>query len=379
MKSLETILVVDDEELLRWSLRAFLEELEFQVVEAAQGREAVEACLRYCPQLILLDISMPEMDGFEVCRCLKADPATAEPPVIFISVLMSNEDKVKAFACGGVDYVTKPFHFEEVRARIQAHLNIHRQRKQLKEQHEALQRLERLRDSLTHMIVHDMRTPLTGTIGYLELAIDELPPEASSISPILENALTGTSRLSEMITQMLIMSRHEFGSMPLNPCVCDVTALAVKVVRAFQGQKIKRRVLVSCQQPVWAKCDPVIVERILENLLGNALKSTVDDGLIEVRLAVSEDWVRIAVADDGLGIPPEFHERIFEKFSQLEGEPSGDGFGLGLAFCKLAVEAHFGKIGVESEPGKGSTFWFALPSTFPVGITCQLVGHDASA
>ncbi len=365
MNSRETILVVDDERLLRLNMRAFLEDLGFRVVEAARGQEAIEACVKHSPQLILMDISMPEMNGFEACRRLKADPITAEPPVIFVSGLMRTEDKVKAFACGGVDYVTKPFHFEEVQSRIQAHLEIHRQRKRLKEQHEALQSLEKLRDNLTHMIVHDMRNPLTGIIGYLQIAIEELPSEASHISQLLEKVMLGTTRLSEMITQMLNMSRLESGSMPLNLNSCDVASLAKNAATTLQGRDVKRRFLVTNPEPAFARCDSAIVERILENLLGNALRFTTDGGSIKIQVIKLKERVRIAVIDDGPGIPPEHQKSIFEKFGQIQGGLSGAGFGLGLAFCKLAVEAHQGEIGVESEPGQGCTFWFTLPAEKP--------------
>jgi two-component system, sensor histidine kinase and response regulator len=355
------ILVVDDESPLRMNLRAFLEDIGFEVLEASNGPQAIEVCHRQSPHVILLDITMPDMDGFEVCRRLKADPITAEPPVIFISALMNTEDKVKAFACGGVDYVTKPFHFEEVESRVRAHLEIHRQRRQLQEQHEALLRLERLRDNLTHMIAHDMRNPLGGILGYLQLALAELSPEDANVAVLLRKALTGTEHLSGMITQMLDMSRLESGTMPLNRCMWDITALVRKVAESQEALKGKRQIRISGQSPMLAWCDPGIVERVIGNLVGNARKFTKEGGSIEIRTESLGKLVRIAVVDDGPGVPLAFQKSIFEKFGQVPGEAQEKGFGLGLTFCRLAIEAHQGEIGVESEPGKGSTFWFTLP------------------
>ena len=139
MNSAEMILVVDDEPLLRENLRAFLEDIGFHVLEAGQGETALELCTREHPDLVLLDINMPGKNGFEVCRDLKRLPGMEETPVIFLSGLMETRDKLEAFASGGVDYVGKPFHFEEVEARVRTHLELRRQRRQLEESHRNIQ------------------------------------------------------------------------------------------------------------------------------------------------------------------------------------------------------------------------------------------------
>jgi len=363
MNEPETILVVDDEALLRMNMRAFLEDLGFHVVEASEGQGAIEACAREGPQLILLDISMPEMDGFEVCRRLKADPVTAEVPVIFVSALLNTADKVTAFACGGVDYVTKPFQFEEVEARVRAHLEVHRQRRQLKEKHEALCRLEELRDSLTHMIAHDMRSPLSAITGYLDLiAMDLEEVGKPELKTYVGRSRQTIQAIVEMINQMLDLSRLESGKMPLDRSVCDVARIAREVQATFNSYSRTPRIRLSTLETATACCDPGLVERILKNMVGNALKVISVAGSVEIRVLRQGAVVKAMVIDDGPGIAPGNLQRIFEKFHQVEGPHQPGGAGLGLAFCKLAVQAQGGEIGAESELGKGCTFWFTLPA-----------------
>jgi two-component system sensor histidine kinase/response regulator len=164
-----SILVVDDTPANLRLLTGMLKEQGYRVRPAPNGRLALQAVRAEAPDLILLDINMPEMNGYETCEALKADEAYADIPVIFISALTETSDKIQAFQTGGVDYVTKPFQFEEVQARVEAHLTLFRLKRELEEKYRQLKELEQLRDSLTHMIVHDLRSPLTGTLTTLQL------------------------------------------------------------------------------------------------------------------------------------------------------------------------------------------------------------------
>ena len=358
----QTILLVDDEAMLRMNMRAFLEDLGFLVQEAGGGPEALACCARQRPDLVLLDLNMPGMDGLEVCRRLKADPGTADFPVIFVSAFLATQDKVNAFSCGAVDYVTKPFHFQEVAARIGAHLELHRQRRLLQEQHAALASLERQRDAFTHMMAHDMRTPLTGLMGYVELASGLVPAELPELGHCLERAQSCASQLNGMITQMLDLSRLEAGSMPMTLAPCDLTSLALAAVEALRGTQGQRTLAVASGPAVIAWADQGLVERVLANLLGNACKFTPGRGHVTVQVSATATGALVTVRDDGPGIAHEHRELIFEKFGQIDQANRAMGFGLGLAFCKLAVTAQRGEIGVTSEPGQGSAFWFTLPA-----------------
>jgi signal transduction histidine kinase len=358
----ETILVVDDEDLLRMNIRAFLEDLGFVVVEASGGKEAFEIMKVVHPDLILLDFSMPGMNGIEVCARLKAAPATAEIPVLFLSALLDTADKISAFASGAVDYVTKPFQFEEVQARVQAHLELGRQRRQLRAQHQALRSLEELRDGFTHMVAHDMRGHLSRISASLELSQEELPEGHPGLSKKLGLARASVADLDEMITQMLELSRMESNAMPMQPCLCDLSHLAEAALDFFRPGIGTRKLRLSAPGPVMAWCDPGIISRVLTNLLGNAMKFVSAEGSVGVTVACSDAQARVTVTDDGPGIAEEFQKTVFQKFRQSPGGVRTHGVGLGLAFCKSAVEAHHGEIGVESRLHDGCSFWFTLPA-----------------
>jgi signal transduction histidine kinase len=360
------VLVVDDTPANLQLLVGMLKERGYKALVAPSGKMALQAAQNDPPDLILLDINMPEMNGYEVCERLKADEKLKEIPVIFVSALNETMDKVKAFGAGGVDYVTKPFQFEEVDARVRAHLELRRQKRELKDSYERLKELERLRDNLTNMIVHDLRSPLTGVHGTLQiLEKDAQLAQNPKLGFLVQLARRETNALIEMVTQLLDISRLEAGQMPVKKASGDLVESARAAVGGMASLAEGRRLAVSAEGRVPAVYDFDIVRRVITNLLANAVKFTRKDGRITVAVSRTDAGVRVAVTDDGDGIPPEYHQKIFDKFGQVNGNKARFGTGLGLTFCKLAVESHGGRIGVESEPGKGSTFWFTLPAPQP--------------
>jgi signal transduction histidine kinase len=367
------ILVVDDTPANLQLLTGMLKKHGYRVRPVPCGKLALQAVQKEPPDLILLDINMPEMDGYEVCKRLKADAALKEIPVLFISALDETIDKLKAFAVGGVDYVTKPFQFEEVEARVQTHLQLRRfqveqerRNRQLQESYDQLRKLEDLRDNLTLMIVHDMRLPLVGLTGYLKLldaeAGEQLNGEALAM---LREARSSGAVLVEMVNALLDISRLEQGQMPLHMTDADLDGLIQEAFRAL-GSLTKHMALVHQKQaqPIRVNCDAGLVTRVITNLVGNAIKFTPEGGQVAVSVARHGTGAKLCVADTGYGIPPAYHRKIFEKFGQVEARQQRKMYstGLGLTFCKLAIEAHGGEIGVESAVDKGSTFWFTLPA-----------------
>jgi signal transduction histidine kinase len=312
---------------------------------------------------------MPDMNGFEVCEQLKADPKLADTPVIFISGNNETADKVKAFSVGGVDYVTKPFHMAEVEARVATHLELRRKRRELQESYEALRRLETLRDSLVHMVVHDLRSPLAAISACLEvIKWDAEEQHRRELASDVETALHATRTIIRLVNSVLDVSRMEGTEMRLQLGMNDVVTVARESVDELESLVGARQLVRELpDEPVMAVLDRDVVSRILQNLLGNALKFTPAAGVITLAVEANDDMVRVAVSDTGPGIPREYRERVFEKFGQVEAASRGQKFstGLGLTFCRLAVEAHGGRIGVESEVGRGSTFWFVLPRKGP--------------
>jgi len=361
------ILIVDDTPANIQMLAAILKANGYQISVAQSGAQALGLVARIRPALILLDVMMPEMDGLEVCRQLKADEALAAIPIIFLTAKTDSADIIRGFEAGAVDYVAKPFNTRELLARVHTHLTFRRQQRELKENYRKLSELERLRDNLVHMVVHDLRSPLLGLSGCLQMLQADLAGTLGKDQAAdLESAMNSAQRLGEMVTSLLDVSRLEAGEMPLQKRSCDLHQVIAEAIESLGALTRERHVhLVPAEVPVTLECDPEIVGRIIANLVGNALKFTPSGGDVQVAVERVDRLLKVTVTDRGPGIPVEFRERIFEKFGQVENLAKGmsPSTGLGLTFCKLAVEAHGGSIGVNSEVGRGSTFWFMLPAS----------------
>jgi len=374
--SLGTILVIDDNRMQRMVVARNLQQIGHLVREAESGVQAL-ARLRAEPMdVVLLDIEMPEMDGYQVLEQIMADPALREIPVIMVTGIDDVTSAVTCIEMGATDYLSKPVNAGLLRARIDNSLVKKRARdreqelyRQLQESFAKLQELEKLRNDLTHMIVHDLRTPLTSIVtGFptIELAgdLNELQRE------VFDMALRGGQTLLGMINDLLDVSKMESGTMTLELAPFQVAAVVERAgqqVAALTTEKGIHLVVEIAPEIDTCVADEDKLRRTLVNLLGNAVKFTPQSGTIRVGAQKTEDGssLHFSVADSGEGIPPEAFEKIFEKFGQVESRQSGRRMstGLGLTFCKMAVEAHGGRIWVESELGQGSTFSFIIPLT----------------
>jgi signal transduction histidine kinase len=359
------ILMVDDNPVNLQVLTSMLKQSGWRPRPVTSGRLGLQAARNEPPDLILLDVNMPEMNGYEVCEALKADARLAEIPVIFVSALGETMDKVKGFAVGGVDYVTKPFQLDEVRARVTAHLEVRRQQRELQASYEKLRETERLRDNLVHMIVHDLRSPLTAISAYLEMFAQEAKQKlGAETQQDIASAMQATRNMTRMINGILDVSKMEAQMMKLDLRECDLVQVVGASMNDLDSLVGARRLAFERPaEPARVLADQEIIARIVQNFLANALRFTPASGEIRVGIVVEADHVRVFVADTGPGIAPDFHRSIFDKFVQVGASASARNrsTGLGLAFCKMAVEAHGGRIGVDSELGKGSNFWFTLP------------------
>ena len=360
------VMVVDDEPENLNVLEASLSHAGYRVWVFPRGELALVAAQADAPDLALLDIRMPGMDGYELCRRFKADERLRAVPILFISALTAAEDIARGFECGGVDYIAKPFCEPEVLARVRTHLVLRGAYAQLALQHDQLRILERHRDTLVHMLVHDMRSPLQVILGHLYLLGQALDAKAPGVEDLdnLEAAIRGTRLLGEMVSTVVDLSRMESAAIPLHQVAVPVhkifQAARVQSLDPSRAHRITDHIAGSCPLLL---CDVSLSVRILDNLFANAFKYSPPGSEIEFGAAPDPCGVRLWVRDRGPGIPAHEHPNIFEKFG-VSSQPLDTRFpstGLGLAFCKLAVEAQGGTIGVVSEIGKGSTFWFTLP------------------
>ena len=361
-----TIMIVDDEPDNLNVLDASLARAGYRVVVFPRGAMAVAAAQAEPPDLVLLDVCMPEMDGYEVCSRFKADETLCRIPIIFISALSATEDIARGFECGGVDYIAKPFREPEVLARVRTHVAMLRAYTQLAEQHAQLRILERHRDTLVHMLIHDMRSPLFVLLGHLEM-IEAYGSQKMGAGDLqsLRVAIHGAKVLARMVSTVIDVSRLESVDIPLRRVAVSArelfeAALSQAVDFDRRGH-VSQRIAEACPAVL---CDVDLSTRIVANLLANALKYAPDSSEIELGAEPDPGGVRLWVRDTGPGISPQYHQRIFEKFGMAEHPqgPQAKSSGLGLAFCKMAVTAQGGTIGLESAPGQGSTVWFILPA-----------------
>jgi len=357
------ILVVDDTAVNRMLLRDLLEAEGHEVMEAEGGAEALERAAARSPDVVLLDVNMPSMDGFEVCRRLKAGPRTATIPVLLVTALAHREQRLEGIKAGASDYLTKPVDKADLILRVRNAIHARRLHAEVEAQLARLTELERLRDNLVHMIVHDLRSPLTGIRAYLDLIKLDVE-ENSEVARNIDEAVKIGATMTGMIGTLLDVSRLEAGQMPLDRSEVDLGALTLEAMTSVgagaQGARVRFE---PPPRPVRTVCDPGVIRRVIGNLVGNAMKFTPASGTIRVRVS-GDGASRVSVADTGPGIAPAHRETIFEKFGQAGAnrDHQQHSSGLGLTFCKLAVEAHGGRIGLESEIGKGSEFWFTLPA-----------------
>jgi len=368
------MLVVDDVEANRDVLSRRLRRQGFEVVTAINGLEAMDLLHANSFDLVLLDIMMPEMDGYEVLRRMKADERLKFIPVIMISALTELDSVVRCIEMGAEDYLHKPFDPTLLKARIGACLGkkLAHDREaflfdQLRQSFKKLEELEKLRDNLTDMIVHDLRTPLSSVIVGMRM-LDSLGDLNDDQREMANISISGGETLLGMVNDLLDVEKMESGTMQLECSELNVSQLidvSVAQVASLSDEK-KLKVVKDIGPNVTVfRGDENKLIRTLVNLLGNAIKFTPEQGTItaDVRLGRDPRMLEFSISDTGEGIPEEAFERIFEKFGQVAERQAGRmmSTGLGLTFCKLAVEAHGGQIGVESTTGQGSRFWFSIP------------------
>ena len=383
------ILAVDDTPDNLRLLSSILADHEYDVRTASNGKFALQSAQTAPPDLILLDIKMPGMDGYEVCQQLKADERTRDIPVIFISALNEIADKLNGFALGGVDYITKPFQSDEVLARVNTHLTLRRVQQELERElgrrrqaEEALREANASKDKFFSIIAHDLRSPFTGLIGITGLLVENLeifPQE--KLAKIVSRLHASVETTYALLTNLLAWSRLQRGLMDCVPDRLSLTYIAEKNTCLFTATAEQKQITLKnlVPQGTMAYADPTMVDAVIRNLLSNAVKFTPAGGTIEVSAHAVEDRIELAVADSGIGMRPEALEKLFriDVKSSHRGTDGEEGTGLGLILCKEFVEKNGGTIRVTSEVGKGTTFVFTLPTSSPPRSTNLSDRHES--
>ena len=389
-----TILVIDDNTTNLNILLDYLNELSYRVLIAPSGEQALQRLQYARPDVILLDIMMPGIDGFETCRRLKADDTTKDIPVIFMTALTETVDKVRGFSVGGVDYITKPFQHEEVLARVKTHLTIRKLQQELRQQNETLERYAEMlaqkndelkaknaeldeknsqlnllnadKDKFFSIIAHDLRNPIGALRELPQLIAENLDNYSKDeLRRLITMQRDAARNLFELLENLLTWSRMQRGLIEFNPEPIQISALVQRSIALLTPSAAQKAItLTQAVNPsLLGMADHKMIDAVVRNLISNAIKFTNQGGTIDVSGNDDGAFMTIAVKDDGVGIGEQFLPKLFRIDEQYRrtGTANERGTGLGLILCKEFVERNGGEIRVESKIGNGSTFSFTLP------------------
>lgn len=349
------ILVVDDQAPNIQAVGALLLQGGHDVMPALSGEQALQRCEQRTPDLVLLDMRMPGMDGFEVCTRLRELPRTRDVPVIFLTAAHEREVLVKAFEAGAVDYVTKPFVSEELLARVKTHL-------ELKSTRDRLAQLAQERAELTQVVAHDLKNPLAGILMAVEsLAKASLAaPQQGSVTAIRDSANRCLAFIDEYLGRWAQSEqpRHvELSATRLKPILQDALA-ALRPVAEAAGMGLH----LSMQADPAVLTNPRSVRHLVDNLVSNAIKYGGKTEVIELEAVIGRSgMLRLTVGDRGPGVPPEQRENLFKRYVKLPGAQAAHSSGLGLAISKEEAERMGGHLWYEDRDGGGALFTLVLP------------------
>lgn len=361
-----TILIVDDNKKNLQVLGNILHEEAYKVAIAMNGETALKLASKIHPDIIILDIMMPGMSGFDVCKILKADDDTKDIPVIFLTAKVEVDDIVEGFTLGGVDYMTKPFKKKELLVRLKTHLDLLFSKKKIEAQSLELQKANSFKSKLFSIIGHDLRSPISSVKMTLEMArggyIDH---KEDKFKHTIINLLQSTDEAFTLLENLLGWAKSQSGTLSIAAEKLNMLAVAQSVKRLLDLNLTNKNInlCIDIADNITAYADNQMTNTVLRNLLSNAIKFTPENGTITIRAKEHDNEVRISLIDSGVGIPPESLAKLFvaEKPVQTYGTNKESGSGLGLILCKDFVEKNNGILTVESEVGKGSTFTFTLP------------------
>ncbi len=368
-----TILIVEDNQESIDLLVYFLQPAGYTILTASDGYQAIEMVENHAPDIILLDIMLPGLDGYEVCERLKKNERTFHIPIIMITALKELKDKIRALEAGADDFISKPFDSVELLARVKSllrlkfyHDELIRKNKELERQQRLLIREDQLKKELTNLIVHDMKNPLFIIQGNLQMM--HMQKGKNGFDEKYTKRIERSSRsLLRMVLNLLDISRLEQKTMELEPVPVDLNAVIQQIVAYFQDvpeheNKIVQLKLGSELPPAYVDKD--IFERVLDNLFHFVFKNTPDYMTVLVETRQQGEALELKVSHDGRPIPDKFKEKIFQKYAQAELKQQGfkPARGLGLIFCKMAMEAHGGDIYLAPDIEEGNCFVLQIPA-----------------
>jgi two-component system, sensor histidine kinase and response regulator len=353
---------VDDEPNNLTVVELLLSQEAYDLSYFDRGLSLLDAMQQQLPDLILLDVMMPGIDGIELCHQLKRDDRTKHIPIIMVTALNSREDLARCLEAGADDFISKPLNGLELRARVRSLLRIKRQYDELQELLNVREEMLQLRMDLSHMVIHDLRNPLANIL--LSCQILQMRGLDDRTAPKVQQIEYAGHRLETMIDGLLITAKLESGKLALHPVAVDLPELIQTVGAEFGAiatQQSVNLVQEVATGPLTIQGDIALLRRVLDNLLSNALKFAPAHSDVTLAVLRHDDRVLLQVRDQGQGVNPELREQIFAKFEIGQHLPQVKQMGLGLAFCKMVVEAHGGQIQVGDNDPTGCVFTITLP------------------
>ena len=363
-----TVLVVDDNPNNVKVIALTLRPLNYKLVIATNGKSAIEMVDKTQPDLVLMDIMMPEMDGHEACRIIKSKKKNENLPIIFLTALNDKENTVKGFESGGVDYITKPFNKNELISRVRTHLELKHTQDSLRKTTKHLTELNSLKDKMFSVIGHDLRSPLGSvkmTLEFLSQTADDTTGE--EFKSTIDLLVKTTDEVFSLLENLLGWAKSQSGNLVLEKEEVDLIDLVSNVHMLNKGnlnlKNIEFTTDIKPETKVYADLNTLKI--VFRNLLSNAIKFTPENGKISINASRQDDKMKVEIKDTGVGIPEENLPKLFDQTQHLTtyGTNRESGSGLGLLLCKDFVVRNNGEIWVESEMGKGTIFNLLLQSS----------------
>ena len=360
------ILIVDDVTSNVLLLKILLTNEKFQICTASNGHQCVEVARSEHPDLILLDVMMPELNGFDTAVILKKDPLTADIPIIFLTALNSPSDLVHGFQVGAHDFLTKPFNKEELIMRVMHQISLVAAKRYIIEQNEKLKRIISNRDKMYSVIAHDLRSPMASIRMVLNLCVNVVTPDmvGEEIFGLLDKANRESEETHDLLDNLLKWTKSQTGRLEVAYQNLELDDIVPGVVDIFtmiaEMKKIKLQYIPS-EEHLKVRADNDMMKTVVRNFISNAIKFTPEGKGIEVYYKKSGEFAKISVRDHGVGIAPERIDTLFHKGENTYGTGGEEGSGLGLQLCADFARKNGGDVMVESTLGEGSTFSFLVP------------------
>lgn len=353
------ILLIDDNRKNLQLIEAVLEPDGFEILMAESGPEAFSLLEHLHPDLILLDIMMPEMSGFEVCEIIKQDPRLADIPIIFLTSLSNTESIEQAFELDAVDYISKPFNYSELLARVRTHLRLKFTQQKLSEANAA-------KDVFYSIIAHDLKSPFHQLLFYTDSLVKKYFQYDDQKRIGVAKSISRITRSSySLLNNLLDWTRLNSGRMEAFPEYFDLSDLIHEVLKlnSMESEAKEIDVTSTVDKETTVYADRTMITVVVRNLISNAIKFTSQGGFVLLSANTTGDFVELSVADNGIGIPKDAVEKLFRSdvHYTTKGTNRERGSGLGLILCREFIARNSGKIRVDSEEGNGSTFTVSIP------------------